>query len=166
MDGDHKCRWRHRWGNHGQAIRVPVLVVEALHGCLTRDHTARHTMLQVNTVPSVGISDILMFFNFIPLFTLLFLSPVLFLPTHGNSYCTQSYTFSCNCLVTILTSCVLILNTPSLARWPALPDTAVTAFCPASGPSDAFTCLCLLLVLTHADRQFFNGTASPHSGNP
>ena len=32
---------------HGKTIEV--LVVEALDGLLTKDHVARHTMLQVNT---------------------------------------------------------------------------------------------------------------------
>ena len=34
---------------------VPVPVVETLNRFETRNHAARYTMLQVNTVPSVGI---------------------------------------------------------------------------------------------------------------
>ncbi|KAK8394341.1 hypothetical protein O3P69_006506 [Scylla paramamosain] len=45
----------YRRGNHGQTVEVPVPVVEALDGRLTRDHVARLTMLEVNTMPSVGI---------------------------------------------------------------------------------------------------------------
>ena len=58
---------------------------------------------------------------FQPLFTPLFLlSPVPFLPVHSNHYGTQSYTFSFNCPVTILTSHVVVLHSDT--KFSPLPD--------------------------------------------